>query len=79
MCEPSPQGIGRHEVDEGLVAVDLDDRNQLAVARLELGVAVDQDLLQLEAELVTERRDGLPCALAQVAVLRAVEPQPGYG
>ena len=42
MCEPPPHRIGWHEVDERLLAVDLDDREQLAVARLELGVAVDR-------------------------------------
>jgi hypothetical protein len=52
LCELSPQRIGRHEVDERLLAVDLDDRDQLAEASLELSVTVDRNLLQLEAELV---------------------------
>ena len=73
MCEPAAQCIRRHEVDERLLAVDLDDREQLAVASLQLGVAVDQDLLELEAELVPERDDGLARTLAEVAPLRAVE------
>ena len=79
LCEPPAESIGRHEVDERLLPVDLDDREQLAVAGLELRVAVDQDLLQLEAELVPERRDGLARTLAEVAPLRAVEPNEGYG
>ena len=79
MCEPATHCIRWHEVDERLLAVDLDDREQLAVASLELGVAVDQDLLELEAELVPERRDGLARTLAEVAPLRAVEPDEGYG
>jgi hypothetical protein len=79
LCEPAAHCIGRHEVHERLLAVDLDDRKQLAVARLELGVAVDQDLLELEAELVSERRDGVARTLAEVAPLRAVEPDEGYG
>jgi hypothetical protein len=52
LCEPAPHCIRWHEVDERLLAVDLDDREQFAVPSLELGVAVDQDLLELEAELV---------------------------
>jgi hypothetical protein len=54
-------------------AVDLDDRNQLAVARLELGIAVDRHLLELEPELVLQRDHGLPCPLAKVAAGRAEE------
>jgi hypothetical protein len=79
LCEPAAHCIGRHEVDERLLAVDLDDREQLAVTRLELWVAVDQDLLELEAELVPERRDGLVRTLTEVTPLRAVEPDEGYG
>src|SRR5262249_37334669 len=73
LCESPAESIGRHEVDERPLAVDLDDRQQLAVAGLELRVAVDQDLLQLEAELVAEGRHGLPRALAEVAPLCGVE------
>ena len=48
-----PGGTRRVDVvHEAPPAVDLDDRDPLAVLRLELGVAVDQDLAQLEAELV---------------------------
>ena len=79
MCEPAPHCIGWHEVDERLLAVDLDDRKQLAIPSLELGVAVDQDLLEFEPELVSERRDGVARTLAEVAPLRAVEPDEGYG
>jgi hypothetical protein len=66
LCEPAPHCIRWHKVDERLLAVDLDDREQLAVPSLELGVAVDQDLLELEAEVVPERRNGLTRALTQV-------------
>ena len=41
-------------VREDLLPVDLDDRNQLAVARLQLRRAVDDDLFQLELELLTQ-------------------------
>jgi hypothetical protein len=79
LCEPAAHCIGRHEVHERLLAVDLDDREQLAVPRLELWVAVDQDLLELEAELVPERRDDVTRTRAEMAALRAVEPDEGYG
>jgi hypothetical protein len=79
LCEPSPQGIRLHEVDECLLSIDLDDREQLAVAGLEVGVAVDQDLLELETELVTERGDGLARTLAEVTALRRIQPYEGYG
>ena len=68
MCEPATQRAGIHEVDERLLPVDLDDRDQLPVTSLELGIAVDRDLLQLEAELVPQSEDGCPRPLAEVAV-----------
>jgi hypothetical protein len=73
------QGFGLHEVGEGLLAVDLHDRDQLSVASLELGVGGDVDLLQLEAELVAEGGDRVPRPLAEVASLGAVENDAGYG
>ena len=79
MCELAPQGVRRNEVDERLHAVDLDDRNQLAVPLLELRIAVDQNLLELEPELVTQRDDGLASPLAEVAPLGAVQPKERYG
>jgi hypothetical protein len=79
LCESPPHCIRRHEVDECLLAVDLDDREQLAKPGLELGVAVDHDLLELEAELVPERQNGLARTLTEVAPLRAVQRDPGYG
>ena len=60
-------------VDEGALAVDLDDRQPLAVARLELGVAGDVDFLELERAVVPRRRDDRARPLAEVAALRVVE------
>ena len=74
MCELSAQGVRRNEVDERLHAVDLDDRDQLPVARFQLRVTVDRDLLEVELELVTQRDDGLAGALAQVAPGGPVQP-----
>jgi hypothetical protein len=37
-----------------LFPVDLDDRDQLPIARFQPGIAVDRNLVELEAELVTQ-------------------------
>ena len=73
LCELPAKSVGLHEVDERLLAVDLDDRDQLAVPLLQLGMAADVDLLELEAELVAELGDRRPRARAKVALLSAVE------
>ena len=49
--EPAPQRVARHVVDECALAVDLDHRQPLAVALLQLRVAADVDLEQLEVVL----------------------------
>ena len=74
MCELPPQRVGRHEVDERPPSVDLDDGNQLAVTRLELGIPVDSHFLELEPELVAGSEDGLASALAEMAPRGPVKP-----
>jgi hypothetical protein len=66
-------------VDEAAPAVDLHDRDPLAVGGLELGIAVDLDLSQLEAELVACSGDDPPGRLAEVAARRGEENDLGYG
>jgi hypothetical protein len=66
-------------VDEAPLAVDLDDRDPLAVGSLELGIAVDRDLSQDEAELVACRTDDAPGRLAEMAARRGVEDDLRYG
>ena len=56
-------------VDEGLTAVDLHDRDQLAVAGLELVVARDVDLPVVEVGLAAEVGELRTRALAEVAAL----------
>ena len=70
-----------HVVDEGALAADLDHRQPLAVPRLELGIAGDIDLLQLERAIRPCRGDDRARPLAQVAALRVVDRdlRPGYG
>jgi hypothetical protein len=60
-------------VGEGSLAVDLDDRNPLAIAGLELRVAVDPDLRELEPELGAKRPDLPERALAEVAPLGVID------
>jgi hypothetical protein len=56
-------------VDEGTRAVDLDDGQPLAVASLELRVAVDRHLLEREPELLAERADLGERPLAEMAAV----------
>ena len=60
-------------VGEDPLAVELDDREPLAVAGLELRVARDVDLLELEAELGAELPELPARPVAEVAALCVVE------
>jgi hypothetical protein len=60
-------------VDERLLAVDLDHRQPLPVARLQLGVAGDVDLRELEVGVGADGDERLPRPLAEVAAGRVVE------
>ena len=60
-------------VDEGSLALDLDDRQPFAVPRLELRVAADVDLLQIERHLCAHLLDDRAGTLAEVAALRVVQ------
>ena len=79
MCELSPQRVRLDEVCERALAVDLDDRQPLAIARFQVGVAADVDLLQLEAELLARRLDDSPRGGAEMAALGVVEDDARYG
>jgi hypothetical protein len=63
-------------VDEGARAVDLDDRQPFAIARLELIVAGDVDLLVREVELRTQPLELPLRAPAQVAARGVVQRDP---
>ena len=66
-------------VDEAPAAVDLHHRDPLAVRRLELGITVDGDLAQLEAELVVCRGNDAPSRCAEVAARRGEKRDFRYG
>jgi hypothetical protein len=61
------------EVHERAASVDLDDRQPLPVASLELVVTRDVDLSEVEPQLVAEARDLVARAVAEVATLGVVD------
>ena len=79
MCNRSAEGVRLNVVGEAAPSVDLDDRDPLPVRGLELGVAVDRDLAQLEAELVVCRGDDAPGRRAEMAARRGEEDDFSYG
>jgi hypothetical protein len=78
LCDLAAKGVGWHEVRECLLAVDLHDRERLAVAGLELWVAGDVDLLELERLLGPHRLQHPPRRRAEVALGSVVEDDPDY-
>jgi hypothetical protein len=59
-----------HEVRESLLAADDNDRDPLAVPPLELRIARDVDLLELERDIRLHPLDDATRALAQVTPRR---------
>jgi hypothetical protein len=79
LCQPPPQPVGLDEVGERARSVDLDNRQTLPVALLELRVAADVDFLQLEWLLGPHGLEHTPRRRAQVAVRSVVEDDVSYG
>jgi hypothetical protein len=79
LCNRAAQRVRVHVVDEAAPAVDLDDRDPLAVLVLERGVAVDRNLAQLEAELVLRGSDDAAGRRAEMAASRGEEDDLRYG
>ena len=79
MCNRPPQRVGVHVIDETAPSVDFHHRDPFAVGGLELGIAVDRHLAQLEAELVVGSRDDPPGSRAEVATRGGEEDDFGYG
>jgi hypothetical protein len=75
----TPERRRRHVVRERSPPVDLDDREQLAVAGLQLRVTGDVDFLERERQLVANRRERVARAVAQVATGGVVEDDVSYG
>jgi hypothetical protein len=79
LCDSPDERIDVDVVGEGLLAVDLDDRQQLAVASLELRIAGDVHLVEVELDVGPDRRERRPRPLAEAAIPRRVENDPDYG
>ena len=62
------------EIGERFLPVDKDDGDPLAEALLELTIAGDVDLLELEGDLVADTRQHAARVLAEMAARGAVEP-----
>ena len=77
MCNRPPERLELDVVREPPPAVNLDDRQPLAIAGLELGIARDVDLPQLEPELLVQPAHLLERSLAQMTSLRVVEDDLG--
>ena len=75
--ELAPERLRLDVVGTDELAVDLDDGDELAVPRLELGVTVDHDLDKLESELVAELGELGLRPLAEMAAFGLVEDDPG--
>jgi hypothetical protein len=78
LCNRTAERVRVHVVRETPLSVDLHDRDPLAIPSFELGIPVDRDLPQLEAELVPGSRDDAPSGLAEVAARRGEEGDLGY-
>ena len=80
MCGHLAAKRGRVEVvDEGALAVDLDDREPLPMLRFELRIPSDVDFLELEGDVAPHLLDDRASTLAEMAALRVVQPDPGGG
>ena len=60
-------------VDERTLPVDLQDGQPFAIPRLQLGVTIDLDLVEVEVQVVPHPRDKLTGALAEVAPSSVVQ------
>jgi hypothetical protein len=80
LCNRTAEGIDLDVVREAPPAVDLDDRQPLAILGLERLVAGDVDLAKPEAELVPEGSHLRQRPLTEVAALGVVDDDVGgYG
>ena len=79
MCNRTTKCVDLEVVGKTAATVDLDDREPLAVFGLERLVAADVDLAQHEAELGLQVPQSSDRGLAEVAPLRVVDDDLGYG
>lgn len=60
-------------VDERALPVDLHDRQPFAITRLELGVAADVDLFEIERRVVAHTNEQVARTFAEVATSSVIE------
>ncbi len=75
--QPAAKRVAVDEVREGLLPVDGDDGDPLPVPALELLVAGDVDLAQVERDVGADALEDRPRAVAEVAAPRAEERDDG--
>jgi hypothetical protein len=80
LCQLAAQRLRLDVVRADPLAVELHDREPLAKARLQLRVAGDVDLAELELLFDPHRLELCPCPLAEMAAVGVVEDDlGGYG
>jgi hypothetical protein len=79
LCNRTTKRVRVHVVRETPLSVDLHYRDPLAIPSLEVGIPVDRDLPQLEAELLSRSGDHAPGRRAEMAARRGEEDDLGYG
>jgi hypothetical protein len=62
-----------HVIDESTLAVDLHDRQPLAILRLEPRIPADVDLVELEVGLFSDLFENRARAFTEVAALRVIQ------
>jgi hypothetical protein len=67
------KSIWIHVIDENALAVDLHNRQPLAILRLEPRIPADVDLLELEVGLFADLFENRARALAEVAALCVIK------
>ena len=70
------KSIWIHVVDESALAIDLHNRQPLAILRLEARIPADVDLVELEVSLFADLFEDRARAFAEVAALRVIQDDP---
>ena len=69
----APKSIWIHVIDESPLAIDLHNRQPLAILRLEARIPADVDLVELEVGLFADLFENHARAFAEVAALRVIQ------
>ena len=72
----APKSIWIHVIDESPLAIDLHNRQPLAILRLEARIPADVDLVELEVSLFADLFEDRARAFAEVAALRVIQDNP---